>query len=87
MAKSIDPVKIARLEKAKYESVMLFSDMVVMQRREEKDIPEDVYTEAFMSMRDCGSKVSYWSDMHISAVQIEAQRFIIERLRKHFQLA
>tara|TARA_B100000780_G_scaffold188715_1_gene132692 strand:- start:1418 stop:1681 length:264 start_codon:yes stop_codon:yes gene_type:complete len=87
MPRPIDPEKVAKLNQSDYAAIVKFSELVSNGRNQESDIPDDLYSTAFLAIRKCGSKVSFWSDMIVAAIQIQSQKTIIQKLRKHFGMS
>ena len=86
MPKPVDPQKVAKLNQYEYEAILKFAELFGNGKQREEEFPDDLTATAFYVFRKCGRKVSFWDDMLIGALQINSQRKLIQRLRKHFSM-
>lgn len=78
--KLVDPLKVAQLNNNDYTKLYLAVDMINKGVRE-KDLPPDLYAFVYLTIRKLGVKVGSYSHIYVIAINLRANKLLIERLR------
>lgn len=79
--RSIDPDRVAELSEADY-SALTNGLLSALSNSRESDAPAELIVRSYRLARQCGSRVHSYDDLRRVAVQFEARRMLIERLRR-----